>query len=392
LKSIERFRILVVDDQEDILEDYMSILAPGKDGNRDQVEEMEKEIFGSSRSRTPVLNCEIEQIDVSAVTQGEEAITAVRDALNDHPFSVVFMDVRMPPGIDGVKAAFAIRKIDPDIEIVIVTAYSDYNRQEIREIIAGEREDENLYYLKKPFHYNEIWEMAHALLRKWRLNKKVKENTREIRKVHATTILTLASLAELRDDDTGSHLKRVSIYTKMLATELSKLPEPIWCEYITPLYVADIGESCILHDIGKVGIADAILLKPGKLTEEEFDIMKTHTTIGGNVLSDAVMELGNESFLTLACEIAYHHHEKWDGSGYPRGLKGEEIPLSARIMALADVYDALSSDRPYRKALPEETVYKIITEEMGPQHFDPTVLQIFCNCIEEFKKVRNKFS
>ena len=156
--------------------------------------------------------------------------------------------------------------------------------------------------------------------------------------------------------------------------------------------MADIGESCILHDIGKVGIADSILLKPGKLTDEEFEIMKTRTTIGGNVLSDAVMELGDESFLTLACEIAYHHHEKWDGSGYPKGLKGEEIPLSARIMALADVYDALSSNRPYRKALPDETVYKIITEEMGLNHFDPAILQIFSECIEEFKEVKNRFS
>ncbi len=392
MKKFKKDRILVVDDQVDILEDYMRILSPDKDATREEVNILEQELFGSSSCRTPVLNCEEDQIDVTTVTQGEDAITAVREALNDHPFSVIFMDVRMPPGMDGVKAAYEIRNIDPDAEIVIVSAYSDYNRQEIREIISGNREEENLYYLKKPFNYSEIWEMAHALLRKWKLNQTVKEKTREVKKVHATTILTLASLAELRDDDTGSHLKRVSLYTKLIAAELSKLPEPRWCRHVTPLYVEDIGESCILHDIGKVGIADAILLKPGKLTDEEFKIMKTHTTIGGDVLAQAVMELGEQSYLTLARDIAYYHHEKWDGSGYPRGLKGEDIPLSARIMALADVFDALSSDRPYRKALPDETVYKIITEEMGPSHFDPTILHIFCTCIEKFKKVKKTFS
>ncbi len=389
----QRFRILVVDDQVDILEDYMSILSPARDEKRDEVDQMEQELFGDYHCKTQVLNCEEEHIDVTAVTQGKDAIAAVRTALNDNdPYSVVFMDVRMPPGMDGVRAAHEIRKIDPDVEIVIVTAYSDYNRQEIRDIIAGDREEENLYYLKKPFHYNEIWEMAHALLRKWSLNQKVREKTRDIKKVHATTILTLASLAELRDDDTGSHLKRVSMYTKLIAGELGKLPEPSWCQYVTPVYVEDIGESCILHDIGKVGIPDTILLKPGKLSIEEFEIMKTHSTIGGDVLSQAVKELGEQSFLTLAREIAYYHHEKWNGSGYPRGLKGEDIPLSARIMALADVFDALSSDRPYRKALPDETVYKIITEEMGDNHFDPVILQTFCRCVDKFHEVRRTFS
>jgi response regulator RpfG family c-di-GMP phosphodiesterase len=274
---------------------------------------------------------------------------------------------------------------------VIVTAYSDYSRYEIREIVAGERKEENLYYLKKPFNSDEIREMANALLKNWNLNQQVKVKTREIKKVHSTVILTLASLAELRDDDTGSHLKRVTEYTKLIASELGKMPEPKWCRYITRQYVEDIGVSCILHDIGKVGIPDTILLKPGKLTDEEFAIMKTHSTIGGDVLAQTVTELGEQSFLTLAREIAYYHHEKWDGSGYPSGLKGEDIPLSARIMALADVYDALSSNRPYRKALPDDTVYKIITEEMGEKHFDPTILEIFCKCKEAFKEVKLAF-
>ncbi len=389
----QRFRILVVDDQVDIIDDYLRILAPGENDKRDEVDQMEQELFGESCGSTQELNCEEEHIDITAVTQGEDAITAVREALNDDdPFSVIFMDVRMPPGMDGVKAAYEIRKIDPDVEIVIATAYSDYNRQETRDIIAANREEENLYYLKKPFNYNQIWEMSHALLRKWNLNQKVKEKTREIKKVHSTTILSLATLAELRDDDTGTHLKRVSIYTKLIAKELGKLSEPRWCQYVTPLYVEDIGESCVLHDIGKVGIADAILLKPGKLTDEEFEIMKTHSTIGGDVLSQAVMELGEQTYLTLARDIAYYHHEKWDGSGYPQGLKGEDIPLSARIMALADVFDALSSDRPYRKALPHDVVFKIITEEMGEKHFDPTILEIFINKVDNFLEVKKKFS
>jgi putative two-component system response regulator len=389
----DKYKILVVDDQADIIRIYLHILSPPKDHERTEVDQVEEELFGTSCTGTSVLQKEKRSIDVTTATQGEDAISIVKEAVEKGElFSVIFMDVQMPPGMDGVKAASEIRKIDPDVEIAIVTAHSVYDRDEIWEIISGGREEEHLYYLKKPFKADEIREMANALLNNWTLNHKVKKKTQEIEKVHATIIFSLASLAELRDDDTGAHLKRVTAYTKLIATELGKLPQPKWCRYITGKYVEDIGQSCILHDIGKVGIPDSILLKPGKLTTEEFAIMKTHSTIGGDVLTQAVSELGEQSFLTLAREIAYYHHEKWDGSGYPKGLKGESIPLSARIMAIADVYDALSSNRPYRKSLPEDTVLKIITEEMGENHFDPTILQVFRNCHDGFEEVKKKFS
>ncbi len=392
--SIEKkYKILVVDDQVDVLEDYLRILAPTHDDKRIEVDLIEEEIFGNSKRRATIVDRAEENLDVTTATQGEDAIEIVRNAIEmGEVFSVVFLDVRMPPGMDGIMAASQIRRIDPDVEIVIVTAYSDYSRPEIRNMISDVKPDKSLYYLQKPFNSDEILEMARALLRKWNLTQEVKWKTRDIEKAHSIIIFSMASLAELRDDNTGSHLKRVSEYTALIASELSKLPQPVWCRYITREYVGDIRHSCLLHDIGKVGIPDSILLKPGKLTAEEFEIMKTHTTIGGDVLDKAVNELGGQSFLTLAKEIAYYHHEKWDGSGYPMGLKGENIPLSARIMAIADVYDALSSNRPYRKALPRDTVLKIITEDMGENHFDPTILQEFLKCQAGFEEVKKRFS
>jgi len=147
----------------------------------------------------------------------------------------------------------------------------------------------------------------------------------------------------------------------------------------------------MVHDIGKVGISDAVLLKPGKLTPEEFELMKRHTTIGGAALSKAVEEIGVQTFLTLGREIAFHHHEKFDGSGYPDGLKGEDIPLSARIVALADVYDALTTDRPYRPGFPHESAFSIITTEMGEKHFDPVILNTFYENHEDFNTIKQRY-
>lgn len=197
-------------------------------------------------------------------------------------------------------------------------------------------------------------------------------------------ILGLAKIAEYRDTDTGIHLKRIQEYNRLLAERLSETPA--YHDYITPEYINDLYESSILHDIGKVGIPDSILLKPGKLTPEEFDIIKQHPQIGGDAIHSIEKNIKAQTFLTLGREIAYMHHEKWDGTGYPRGLSGTRISLSARITALSDVYDALTTKRCYKEAFSHEKAIEIILSERGKQ-FDPDIVDAFMAVEKEFSEL-----
>ncbi|MEW5803263.1 MAG: HD domain-containing phosphohydrolase [bacterium] len=384
-------RILIVDDQPEILEDYIRILSPvSPQEEEEKLASLEAAIFGDIPEQGPGQKRSEKDYTLILAKQGEEAVSLVAQAVNEKkPFAVTFMDVRMPPGINGVQAASEIHKIDPDLEIVLVTAHSDVSRQKILELLGTA---DKLLYLRKPFDADEIKQLAMALTDKWNLSKMVEQKTEELRLTHSTTILALAELAELKDTATGGHLKRVAEYSKLIATELGKLKEPMWCKYITDKYIQDLGESSVLHDIGKIGIPEAIWLKPDKLTVPEFEFMETHTTIGGDALAKADREMGIPSFLTQGKEVAYYHHEKFDGTGYPKGLKGRDIPLSARIVALADVYDALTSMRPYRQALSHEAAYRLITEEMGKKHFDPLILHIFQKNAQRFKVISQKYS
>ncbi len=198
-------------------------------------------------------------------------------------------------------------------------------------------------------------------------------------------ILGLAKLAEYRDNETGAHLERIREYTRILAGELAI--NPTYAQTITDNFVEDIYISSVLHDIGKVGIPDSILLKPGPLTREEFERMKLHCEFGAAVLAEAEQGAGHVSFLGMGQEIAMYHHEKWDGSGYPKGLAGDAIPLSARIVALADVYDALTSRRCYKPAFNHEKSRDLIIRESG-RHFDPEVVNAFLVREQEFKRIR----
>ena len=195
------------------------------------------------------------------------------------------------------------------------------------------------------------------------------------------SIIGLAKLAEYRDTETGNHLKRIQHYTMLLAEELAKTPK--YENYITAEYIEDLYISSILHDIGKVGIHDAILLKPGPLTEQEFEKIKHHTEIGSDVITEIEKNIKDRSFYTLGKEIALYHHEKWDGSGYPAGLKEEQIPLSARITALADVYDAITSKRPYKPTVSHEKAMAIIAQGDGI-HFDPDIVDVFIKISSRF--------
>ncbi len=211
---------------------------------------------------------------------------------------------------------------------------------------------------------------------------------REIQQTRDTTILALSSLAETRDNETGAHILRTKYYVKALAEELSQQPK--FAAKLSPDMIVLMYKSAPLHDIGKVGIPDKILLKPGKLDFDEFEIMKTHAALGGQAIRAAEEQMGGTSFLNIAKEIAESHHEKWDGSGYPNGLKGEEIPLSARLMALADVYDALISKRVYKEAFSHERAKGIILEGDG-KHFDTDVIKAFLVIEDKFLTIAKTY-
>lgn len=224
------------------------------------------------------------------------------------------------------------------------------------------------------------------------LEEKVDERTKEVKLTQEVTIKSLAVLAETRDNETGMHIYRTKNYVKILAEYLKNNPK--FSDHLTKATIDLIVDSAQLHDIGKVGIPDNILMKPGKLTKEEFEKMKKHTTYGRDAILKAEKIMGTNSFLRFAKEIAYSHHEKWDGSGYPKGLIGEEIPISARLMAMADVYDALMSKRHYKEAFTHEKTMKIILEGNGrtmPEHFDPHVLEAFKKLNHKFQEIHLEF-
>ncbi|MDI3323270.1 HD domain-containing protein [Pontibacterium granulatum] len=204
--------------------------------------------------------------------------------------------------------------------------------------------------------------------------KALAARTKELSITRDASILGLASLAETRDNETGAHILRTQNYVRVLAEELAKQDK--YHDQLDPETIDLLYKSAPLHDVGKVGIPDNILLKPGKLTDAEFEIMKGHPQIGADALAVAKAQLGSNSFLQTAREISLTHHEKWDGRGYPKGLKGEEIPISGRLMALADVYDALTTKRVYKPAFPHEKARAIIVEGRG-SHFDPAVVDAF---------------
>lgn len=213
------------------------------------------------------------------------------------------------------------------------------------------------------------------------------ESYRKVHEARSATILGLAKLAEYRDEGTGTHLERIREYARILAAQLGENPK--FNARIDQQYIDDIYHSSILHDIGKVGTPDALLLKPGKLTEEEFDIIKRHTSMGGNALMAIESQIEGKSFLAMGKEIAYNHHEKWDGSGYPQGLKGEAIPLSARIIAVADVYDALTTKRFYKEAYSHGKAKSMIISLKG-KHFDPEIVKAFMAVETELNRVRKE--
>ncbi|MHB1351514.1 MAG: CHASE2 domain-containing protein [Desulfobulbaceae bacterium] len=230
------------------------------------------------------------------------------------------------------------------------------------------------------------------LLKFWREKKEVQKRTRELVLAQQTTILSMTALAETRDNETGEHILRTQHYVRALAEHLATLPH--YKKILDPPTIDMLFRSAPLHDIGKVGVADSILLNPGKLDDEDYAAIQKHTVYGYETLRKAESLLQNEqghSFLRIAGEVAHSHHEKWDGSGYPRGLRGEEIPLAGRLMALADVYDALISPRRYKPAYSHDQAARIIKEGSG-SHFDPEVVQAFLAVEDTFREISLRFA
>ena len=391
--STRTFKILTIDDNVAIHEDYRKVLI-SEQANL-QLVEAAKFLFGEDSDgvdRRGLENQLTERVyKLDSALQGVEGLAKVEESLeNDEPYACAFVDVRMPPGWDGVETAKRIWEVDPDLPIVLCTAYSDHSWEEVSKEL--DRTDQ-LLILKKPFDPIELRQIAASQTARWGLNQlinkntieleqRVEERTREISETRDLVFFTLARLAESRDPETGEHLERIEGYTGMLVNWLAE--NGPYQSQIDDAYRTDLCRSSILHDIGKVGIPDNVLLKPGQLTADEFEIMKQHSRIGAEALEDSALKSKSCKFLALAAEIARYHHEKFDGTGYPHGIQGLEIPLSARIVAVADVFDALTSERIYKSAMESETARKLIVKESG-KHFDPEIVKAFEACWDEFK-------
>jgi len=295
---------------------------------------------------------------------GEEAL----EILAENVIDVVITDIKMP-NMDGIELLGIMRR-RYDADVIVMTGYSaDYSYEKIIEMGARD-------FISKPFSRKEMHIRVKRVLRERMLSVERERAHRELKDAYIDTISRLGLAAEYKDEDTGDHIVRMSRYSALLG-EVLGLP----AQQVQTLFYA-----APMHDIGKIGIPDSILLKPGKLTDEEFRIVQTHTLIGAKILSNPRGEV-----LCFAGEIALSHHEKWNGKGYPHGLAGDDIPLTARIVGIADVFDALTSVRPYKNPYPPDVALDIIRKERG-EHFDPDITDAFLENAEKILRIRHDVS
>jgi putative two-component system response regulator len=330
---------------------------------------------------------------VRVANGGEQALRAAE--LEPRP-DLILLDVVMP-GMDGYELCRRFRTLanTRDTPILFLTVRSQVADEE-KGFAAG-----GVDYLAKPISPPILMARVrtHITLKGAAdylkdqnafLQEEIHRRIVQMSTIQDVAIVALASLAETRDNDTGNHVRRTQYYVEILANELRTHVR------FGPLLTEDnielMYKSAVIHDIGKVGIPDHILLKPGKLTPDEFEIMKTHTVLGRNAImaAERLLDAPND-FLRFGREIALSHHEQWDGKGYPEGLVGEAIPVSARLMAVADVYDALISKRPYKEPFTHEEAVAIIAEERG-RRFDPDVTDAFVACVEDFRQIALQYA
>ncbi len=313
---------------------------------------------------------------VSLAPDAETALTV----LSEKPIELMISDINME-GMSGVELLRVAMELYPELAVIMVTGIDD------RETAIETLHMGAYGYITKPFLFNElIINITNALRRRElelenrrhreELEMLVEERTRELFKSREESFLILSKAAEFRDDETAKHTIRMGFYCQQLAT-LRGLPEA---------FCKKLKDAALLHDVGKIGISDTILLKPGKLTDEEFTIVKTHCEIGFRILSESTSDI-----LKLGAEIALTHHEKFDGSGYPHGLAGNAIPISGRIAAVCDVFDALTSDRVYKKAISIDDALDLMRRGRG-SHFDPQIFDDFTNNLELIIDIRSRFA
>lgn len=330
---------------------------------------------------------------VKVANNGEKAI---KIAQGDSPPDLILLDIMMP-GLSGyevcqiLKADVATR----DIPIIFLTAMTA-TEDEKKGLEMGAAD-----FITKPVNPPIVLARVAAQLQvkaaadflkdqNAYLDAEVTRRGRELAAIQDVTILAMASLAETRDNDTGNHIRRTQHYLKLLADHLKTHDR--FQFFLSDHVIGILFKSAPLHDIGKVGIPDRILLKPGRFEPHEMEVMKTHCKLGRDAIQHAEDQLGLEvEFLKFAKEIAYGHQEKWDGSGYPEGLAGDAIPISARLMAVADVYDALISRRVYKEGMPHEKAVRIIAEGRG-SHFDPDMVDAFIELAPQFQAIAQRYA
>jgi len=325
--------------------------------------------------------------DIIEATNGREAL----DQLfleNGKPKDVlpttILLDVMMPE-MDGFEVLEVIKKNNTtmNIPVLFITA-ADSDETESKGLMAGAAD-----YITKPFNHNVVRARVdnHIKLARYshNLEQLVEIKTAEVTKTYESTLEVLATIIEYRNLESGAHIRRTTLLTEVLVAIMLKNDK--FRPLLEKLNISSLIKASALHDIGKIGIPDGILLKPGKLNDEEFNMIKTHTTVGSHIIDSISENLpDNDMYLRYAKDICHYHHERWDGRGYPCGLSGEEIPLSARIISIVDVYDALVSPRCYKDPFSHDVSFGIITDGRGTQ-FDPDIVDILPDVAEEFKRI-----
>ena len=327
-----------------------------------------------------------DQYDLRVAVDGATALQIIQqDILPD----LILLDI-MLPGIDGYEVCRQVKKSDRTrgIRIIFLTALTDIYEQEKGLSLGAED------YITKPFDSSIVRARVKTQLElkiyQDGLEEEISRRTEELAHAQEATIASLAIMAEYRDPETGGHIQRTKAYVRALVAALNKKDPQLLSEQQQGI----LFQAAPLHDIGKVAIPDAILLKQGRLTKEEFSIMEKHTLLGSEAIRRTATIYGENELLRVAAEIAEFHHEKWDGSGYPHGRAGKAIPLCARLMTVADVYDALISKRPYKPALSHQEAVKIILEGDGytrPEHFEPQILACFEDIHPQFHLLAQEF-